>query len=128
VPVEWELRGRVLRLIFTGLVERHEVEAALARALAEASPVGGLGLLWDARQSQTPLSTDDIHWRLNLVAALAERGVVRRAAVLVSERWQATLDYFRSEASKMRPGFQLEMFADERAAVAWLTAGERPPG
>jgi len=123
VPVEWEVRGFVLRLIFTGLVERREIEEALATALADPRSAGGLGLLWDARQSQTPLSTEDLHWRLSVVGALAERGVVRRAAVLLSERWRATLAYFRSEASRISPGFRLEVFTDESEAVTWLTAG-----
>jgi hypothetical protein len=124
VPVEWELRGLVLRLVFTGLVERHEIEEALAGALADPRFVRGLGLLWDGRDSQTPLSTEDLRWRFDLVAGLAARGVVRRAAVLLTERWRATLDYLRSEVSRMRPGFLLETFTDEGEAVAWLTAGE----
>lgn len=124
VPVEWELRGFVLRLIFTGLVERREIEDALAAALADPRSAHGLGLLWDARDSQTPLSTEDLHWRMDLVAGLAARGVVRRGAVLVSERWRATLEYFRAEAARLRPGFRLEMFTDESDAVAWLSSGQ----
>lgn len=118
------MRGFVLRLVFTGLVERHEIEDALAAALADPRSTGGLGLLWDARDSQTPLSAEDIAWRLQLVSSLAGRGVVRRSAVLLTESWRATLGYFRAEASRFRPGFRLEMFTDECEAVAWLTAGE----
>jgi hypothetical protein len=86
VPVEWELRGRILILLFSGIVERNEIEAALAAALADPrSRQGGLGLLWDGRSSQTPLSADDLSWRFALVSSLAGRGLVRRAAVLVTE-------------------------------------------
>jgi hypothetical protein len=125
MPVDWELRGFVLRLIFIGLVERQEIEEALAAALADPRTPDGLGLLWDARLSPTPLSTEDIHWRLDLVSSLVARGVVRRAAVLVSERWRVTLDYFRSESSRLKPGFDLGMFTDEPEAVAWASAGAR---
>jgi hypothetical protein len=120
--VDWELRGFVLRLIFTGMVERPEIEQALATALADPRTPDGLGLLWDARQSQTPLSTEDIRWRLELVGALAARGVVRRAAILVSERWRVTLDYFHSESPRLDPGFRLAMFTDEGEAVSWVSA------
>ena len=121
MPVEWELRSRVLILLFSGIVERDEIEAAFAAALADPrAREGGLGLLWDGRASQTPLSTDDLSWRFALVSALAERGVVRRAAVLVTEHWRATLDYFRAEAERLATGLRVEMFTDEAEALAWL--------
>jgi hypothetical protein len=82
-----------------------------------------MGLLWDGRTSQTPLSADDLSWRFELVSSLAERALVSRAAVLVTEAWRATLDYFRSEAARIVPGLRLEMFVDEAEALAWLEAG-----
>jgi hypothetical protein len=118
MPVQWRLRGRVLILVFSGIVERKEIEAALAAALAQ-SP-GVVGLLWDGRLSQTPLSADDLDWRFDLVSSLTERGLVGCAAVLVTEHWRATLDYFRIAASRMRAGLRLEIFTDEAEALAWL--------
>ena len=69
------------------------------------------------------MSADDLNWRFGLVSSLAERGRVGRAAVLVTEGWRATLDYFRSEAARIVPGLEMEMFVDEAAALAWLEAG-----
>ena len=76
MPVEWELRGGVLILIFSGMVEREEIEGALAAALSDPRSRPRLGLLWDGRSSQTPLSADDLDWRFGLVSSLAERGLV----------------------------------------------------
>ena len=123
MTVRWEVRQCVLILIFAGVVEREEIEAAVASALADPRCAGGVGLLWDGRLSQTPLSTDDLTWRFEMVSSLVERGVVRRAAVLLTEGWRATLDYFRAEATRIAPGFHLEMFTDESEAIAWLEAG-----
>ena len=125
MPVEWELRGAVLILVFSGIVEREEIEAALAAALSDPRSRPRMGLLWDGRTSQTPLSADDLSWRFELVSSLAERALVSRAAVLVTEGWRATLDYFRSEAARIVPGLGLEMFVDEAEALAWLEAGAR---
>jgi len=120
MPIWWEIRGTVLILAFSGIVEREEIEGALAAALADPRAGIRMGLLWDARLSQTPLSADDVSWRLDLASSLAERGLVDRAAVLVTEQWRATLDYFRAEADRMAPGFHLAMFVDDAEALAWL--------
>ncbi len=122
MPVRWELRGSVLILVFSDIVERAEIEGALAAAFSDPRFTPGMGLLWDARSSQTLLSSDDVTWRLDLVSALAKRGLVNRAAVVVTEQWRATLDYFRAVADRMAPGFRLAMFVDEPEALAWLEA------
>ena len=122
MPVDWEIRGVVVTLVFSGIVEREEIERALAAALSDPGARPRMGLLWDARLSQTPLSADDLSWRLGLVSSLAERGLVGRAAVLVTERWRATLDYFHAEAGRWEPPFRLAMFVDEAEALAWLEA------
>ena len=127
MPVRWEFRGSVLILVFSDIVERAEIEGALAAALLDPRFTLGMGLLWDARSSQTPLSADDVSWRLDFVSALAERGLVNRAAVVVTERWRATLDYFRAVADRMAPGFRLAMFVEEAEALAWLEADAGSP-
>ena len=127
MPVQWEIRDSVLTLVFTGIVERVEIETALKAALSDPRAGLRMGLLWDARQSETPLSADDVRWRLDLGSALAERGLVDRVALLVSERWSATLDYFRTETDRWVPAFRLAMFVNEAEARAWLEAGEAIP-
>lgn len=122
MPVQWELRGTVLTLAFSGIAEKVEIEAALAAALSDTRFRPRVGLLWDGRLSQTPLSTEDLGWRFDLVSSLAERGLVDRAAVLVTEQWRATLDYFRGEVDRMVPGVPLAIFVDEAEALAWLKA------
>jgi hypothetical protein len=110
----------MLVLAFSGVVERSEIEDALSAVLSDPRAGRRSGLLWDARLSQTPLSSDDLSWRLDLVSSLAKRGVVGRAAVLLNEQWRATLDYFRAEAGRWAPAFPLAMFVDEAEALAWL--------
>ena len=123
MPVQWELRGALLILVFSGVVEKEEIERALAVALSDSRCRPGMRLLWDARSSQTPVSAEDLSWRFELVSALAERGSVCRVALLVTERWRATLDYLRVEAPRVMPGLPAGVFTDEAEALAWLEAG-----
>ena len=111
-------------LTLTGIVEREEIEGALAAALAHPRSRPGLGLMWDARLSQSPLSAEELEWRFALVASLATRGALRRAALLVNEGWRGTLDYSGAEAARMAPGLPVEMHTDQAAALAWLGAGQ----
>ncbi|MFN8092385.1 MAG: hypothetical protein U0599_09225 [Vicinamibacteria bacterium] len=121
MPVDWELRGFVLRLIFTGLVERHEIEG-LEAALADPRSARGLGGLCGTRDSQTALHRGP-------PLEDGPRGRPRRprrrpaAEACSSTSWRATLST-SAEAARLRPGFRLEMFTDESEAVAWLSAGE----
>jgi hypothetical protein len=122
VPVRWDFTGPVLALVFTDVVEKEEIEAAFTAALSDPRCALGMGLLWDARLSRTPLSADDIAWRLQFVSRLVERGLVKRTAVLVTDQWRATLGYFQAEADRWKPPFRLQMFVDEDEALAWLQA------
>ncbi len=125
MPVRWEVRGALLVLAFSGVVEKKEIEGALAAAFADPRSQRSMRLLWDARQSETPVSTDDLAWRFALVSSLAERGHIDRVALLLTERWQATLDYLRDEAPRIVPQLPAGVFTDEADALAWLEADAR---
>jgi len=45
------------------------IEQAISDALASAPHRSGMRLLWDARQTQTPLSCADMAWRFSLACA-----------------------------------------------------------
>lgn len=122
MPVRWEIRGTLLILAFSGVVEREEIERAVAEALADPRSGRDMGLLWDARRSQTPVSTDDLAWRFDLVSSLCERGLVSRVGLLLTERWRTTLEYVQAEARRMVPGLRAGVFVDEAEARAWLEA------
>jgi hypothetical protein len=121
VPVKWELRGSVLWLSIVAVVSNEEIELALADALASAPDRRGLRLLWDARESQTPLSSADMAWRFDLVSSLAERGLVTRAALLLVSRERALFELSRQEMQKaLGAGLPSDVFTDASAALAWL--------
>jgi hypothetical protein len=127
VPVGWEYRGAVLVLSFTGVVEREDIEGALDGALSDPRCRPALGLLWDARRSETPVSADDIAWRFDLVSSLADRGLVSRAALLVSSDWSLMFEHFRFDMQRAFHNLQVDAFTDDAAALAWLERGALEP-
>jgi hypothetical protein len=121
MPVTWEFRGSVLWLSIIAIVTNQEIEQAISDALANAPQRSDLRLLWDARQTQTPLSSADMAWRFDLVSSLAERGLVTRAALLLESRDGALFELSRLEGPKALPAaLRFEVFADAPQALAWL--------
>jgi hypothetical protein len=120
MPVTWEFRGTVLKLSISAVVTNQEIELALSEALANAPCRSGLRLLWDAREGQTPISSEDMAWRLGLVSSLAERGIVSRAALLLGSDQRASLELGRLEMRKALQGLECDVFGDASQASAWL--------
>ncbi len=118
MPVSWEVRGTVLVFSVIGLVESEEVERALVEAVSTRGP--GTLLLWDARRAEVILSSDELARRFDLVSSLGDRGLLRRAALLVEKEHIAAL--FASEMPKAFPRLPVATFRDEAAALAWLAA------
>ncbi len=77
-------------------------------------------LLWDARETQTPLTAEDVEWRCQLVSSLGERGVLSRAALLVRPEQQVFLQLGRLELWKALQPVEGAAFSDEAEALAWL--------
>ena len=120
-----QLRGDLLILTVVGATENAEVEAALARGVSSAGPGARLRLLWDASRSDTLLSAEDVSFRLGLVASLAAREVVVRAALRVDgTRQQAMLEFFRMEVPRALPQLPVAVFVDEAEALKWLGGSE----
>jgi stage II sporulation SpoAA-like protein len=120
MPVTWRFRGTILWLSVRGVVTNDEIEAAFAEALAGAPLQRDMQLLWDARQTQTPLTAEDVEWRYELISSLAARGVLSRAALLVQPHQAALLELGRQELWKALPSLESGTFADEAEALAWL--------
>ena len=121
MPVTWEFRGSVLWLSVIGVVTNQEIELAISDALANAPHRSGMRLLWDARQTQTPLSSADMAWRFELVSSLAERGIISRAALLLESRDRAVFELSRLGIRKvLSAALPCEVFADASEALAWL--------
>jgi hypothetical protein len=120
MPVTWGFRGHVLTLSVIGVVTNQEIERAFDEAVANAPRRSDLRLLWDARASQTPVSADDMDWRFRLVAALAARGILSRAALLVLSEHLSLLDIARRQLQNALPAIQSEVFTESAKALAWL--------
>ena len=121
MPVAWEYRGTILALSVSGVVTNAEIEAAFTEALANRPRPSGLQLLWDARGTQTPLTTEDVAWRWRLVSSLGQKGVLSRAALLVRPDQPNLLELGRQELWKALSSLEGDTFSDEAQALAWLS-------
>jgi hypothetical protein len=120
MPVTWKFRETVLVLRVCGVVTNREIESAFAQAFAKPPAPSGLRLLWDARETQTPLTAEDVEWRCQLVSSLGGRGVLSRTALLVRPEQQAFLELGRLELWKALQPVEGAAFSDEMEALAWL--------
>lgn len=121
MPVTLEFRGSVLWLSVIGVVTNQEIQRAFSDALANAPHRSDMRLLWDARQTQTPLSSADMAWRFDLVTSLAGRGIISRAALLLESQDRAIFELSRLGIKKvMSAALPCEVFADASEALAWL--------
>jgi hypothetical protein len=120
MPVAWDFRGAVLTLTVTGDSTNQEIGQAMGAAVANAPSRSGIRLLWDARASVSPLSSDDLAERIGLVSSLAERGVVCRAGLLGRAEQRASIAIWEKEGPKALRGLEFRLFTDETAARAWL--------
>ena len=120
MPVTWGFRGLVVMLSVIGVVTNQEIEQAFDEAVANAPSRSDLRLLWDARASLTPVSSDDMAWRFWLVSSLAKRGILSRAALLVRSEHLTLRELARAQLQKALPAIQSEVFTEPAEALAWL--------
>ena len=120
MPVTWSFRGLVCSVAVVGVVNNEEIERAFAEAMASAPSRAGLRLLWDATASLTPVSSDDMAWRFELVSSLAERGILVRAALLVHKEHRLILELFQAQLQQGLPSIPSRVFTDVTEALAWL--------
>ena len=119
MPVTWEFRGAVLWLSVIASVTNQEIERAISEALANAPNRRDMRLLWDARQTETAVTSDDMTWRFDLVSSLAARGLISRAALLLESRDRSLFEVSRLEIQKALT-LPCDVFADASEALAWL--------
>jgi len=120
MPVTWGFRGLVLTVSVIGVVTNDEIERAFDEALSNAPSRRDLRLLWDARASLTPVSSEDMAWRFNLVSSLSERGILSRAALVAQNEHLALLTLARAQLQQALPALQSEVFTEPPEALAWL--------
>jgi len=110
----------ILTLAIVDVVTNQEIETALDEALASPAARNGMRLLWDSRRSQTPLSSDDMAWRFELLHALGRRGVFDRGALLLRPEQRQFLQLWQMQRDRVRMTLEASVFLDEAEAVAWL--------
>jgi hypothetical protein len=120
MPVTWAFRGSVLTLALSAVVTNEEIERAIGEAVANAPRRSAMQLLWDARESQTPVSSDDIAWRFELVSSLGERGILSRVALLLRNEHRLILEIARQQLPKALRAIECEVFTDASQAAKWL--------
>ena len=124
MPAYCQLTGDLLILAVVGVTENAEIEGALMHCVSSAEPGQRLRLLWDARRAVTLLSSDDVAFRLGIVASLAKRGTLVRAALLVHPTSQQSMfDVFSREIPRALSPLPAAVFRDEAEALEWLGAG-----
>ena len=125
MPAYCQLTGNLLTLAVVGVTENADIERALMDGVSSAEPGQRLRLLWDARRAVTLLSSDDVAFRLGIVASLAKRGILVRAALLVHPTsQQAMFDVFSTEIPRALSPLPAAVFRDEAEALEWLGAGD----
>ncbi len=107
-------------LSIIGHVETEEVQRAFAEALADARFQIATRLLWDARRSETALSSADLEARCELLSSLADRGLLSRVAALLGTRHRTSLSIFQLLVPKGMARLPVAVFDDEAEAKAWL--------
>jgi hypothetical protein len=123
MPVSWRFLGRVLVVTESGLNSNDALEQSFVReALADSRSAPGARVLWDSRASETALSADDMEWRMNWLASLAQRGRLVKFALLTREDQSVTAELARSEVPKAARPLDFGVFTDESQAVSWLEA------
>jgi hypothetical protein len=121
MPLVWEFRDKVLAVVERGVVTNEEIDRVfVGQALSDTRVRLGTRLLWDACESETPLSADEMAWRIDLLASLGERGLVSRVALLVRAEQHTTIALGQSEVPKALPALPFAVFTEEAGALAWL--------
>jgi len=121
MPIAWEFRSTLLAVTETGLVPNREIQRAfLGEALSDARSGPGTRVLWDARESETPLSAEDVAWRTETLSSLAQRGVLSRFALILRADQRDSLALGRSQMPKAVHPLQFGVFTQESEALAWL--------
>jgi len=124
MPVTWSFGEDVLTVAEVGLVPNPEIERVfIGEALADPRCGTATRVLWDARAAEFALPADEIAWRFETLASLAERGAISRFALVWPADRHETLALLHSEMPKAVQPLQMEIFTRAPEALAWLSAG-----
>jgi hypothetical protein len=120
MPVNWELRNRVLVVSLEGAYEYHEPVHAINQAMQDPGFLPGTMLLIDARLTTTRRSSEEFRERAIWMASLQAKGLASRCALVIPmQTHQYGLARMAATHVEMQ-GMQLEIFTDLEEASQWL--------
>lgn len=85
MPLQWQLDGDIFVVTVVGAYGLEDFDRVAAELQADPRFRPGLSFLFDARESETPISTPFIDGWWKRVASLAALGFCRRCAIVVKE-------------------------------------------
>jgi hypothetical protein len=94
----------------------------VGEALSDQRCAQGARVLWDSRPSLAALSAEDMEWRMEYLRSLAERGRLKRLALLTREGQGTTAALARSEVPMLVSALEFGVFTEEARALSWLEA------
>ena len=128
MPLSWRLGGVVLIVTESGLVSNDEIERLILRDALSSPPARDpVRVLWDARPSESPLTSEDVEWRGRVMRLLGEHGQLSRLALVVRPEQRLTLELGRTQLPNTVDPLAFAVFTEQREALSWLE-DEQPGG
>ena len=121
MPLSWRFRGAVLVVTESGVISNDEIERVILRDALSSPPArDAVRVLWDARPSESPLTSEDVDWRGQVMRLLGEHGQLSRFALVVRPEQRLTLEIGRSQLPKTVSPLSFGVFTEQHDALGWL--------
>lgn len=121
MPLSWRFGGAVLIVTESGLISNDEIERVILRDALSSPPARNpVRVLWDARPSASPLTSDDVEWRGRVMRLLGEHGQLSRFAIVVRPEQRLTLELGRTQLPNAVGPLAFAVFTEQREALSWL--------
>ena len=126
MPLSWRFCGAVLVVTESGVISNDEIERVILRDALSSPPAGdAVRILWDARPSESPLTSDDVDWRGQVMRLLGEHGHLSRFALVVRPEQRLTLEIGRKQLPKAVSPIAFGVFTEQHEALGWLEGEEQ---
>jgi hypothetical protein len=121
MPLSWRFRGAVLMVTESGAISNDEIERVILRDALSSPPArDAVRILWDARPSESPLTSADVDWRGQVMRLLGEHGHLSRVALVVRPEQKLTLEIGRTQLPRAVRPIAFGVFTEQHEALAWL--------
>jgi len=129
MPLSWRFSGAVLMVTESGVISNDEIERVILRDALSSPPArDATRVLWDARPSESPLTSDDVDWRGQVMRLLGEHGHLSRLALVVRPEQRLTLEIGRTQMPKAVSPLAFGVFTEQQDALRWLEGEEQEHG